>query len=86
MIQEVIYDERHNTYHLFVNGEWYAEGDFDYINRMYENNLEAYEENDFEEYDYDFDYGYESNMPCDTYGMTACSSSCSNYYKCYPNS
>lgn len=22
------------------------------------------------------------NMPCDTYGMLACSHSCPNYYKC----
>ena len=28
------------------------------------------------------DYGYEMNMPCDTYGPCACSSSCPNYIQC----
>ena len=28
------------------------------------------------------DDGYESNMPCDTYGPCACSSSCPNYINC----
>ena len=28
------------------------------------------------------DWGWESNMPCDTYGPAACSSSCANYARC----
>ena len=34
---------------------------------------------DFEEFDIN---DYTDNMPCDTYGMGACSSSCPNYFKC----
>lgn len=30
----------------------------------------------------DEDDGYESNMPCDTYGPAACNSSCANYARC----
>lgn len=40
---------------------------------------------DGEEVEYDWDdttEGYDSNMPCDTYGPCACSSSCPNYIQC----
>lgn len=48
---------------------------------IYSSLLTADEEEDEEDYPYD-DYGYESNMPCDTYGMCA-GSSCSRFYECH---
>ena len=36
------------------------------------------EEDEYE----DEDFGYESNMPCDTYGPLACTPNCSNWQKC----
>ena len=43
---------------------------------------DPWEDEDYEEED---DYGegdYSGNMPCDTYGPLACSSSCPQYYQC----
>lgn len=34
---EIIYNEEKNTYNLFVNNEWYAEGDYEYIDEMVTN-------------------------------------------------
>ena len=39
--------------------------------------LENKDDDEYEEY-----YDDTGNMPCDTYGMCACTSSCSNYPKC----
>lgn len=41
-------------------------------------------ENEIEEEDYfeGEDWGYESNAPCDTYGMCA-GTSCPNFWKCH---
>lgn len=42
------------------------------------------DENEIEEEDYfeGEDWGYESNAPCDTYGMCA-GTSCPNFFKCH---
>ena len=34
---EIIYNKEKQTYNLFVNNEWYAEGDYEYIEKMVEN-------------------------------------------------
>lgn len=34
---EIIYNEEKNTYNLIKDGEWYAEGDYEYIEKMVEN-------------------------------------------------
>lgn len=43
---EIIYNKEKQTYNLFVNNEWYAEGDYEYIEKMVENirNCEIEEE------------------------------------------
>lgn len=38
----------------------------------------------YDEWEGDYAYQEETgNMPCDTYGMAACSRSCSRYYQCH---
>ena len=83
--QEIVFSEERQTWNLFVNGEWYYEGTYEQVEEAMMNNAicdaeEEYSEDEYEE-EYD-DYGYEYNMPCDTYGPAACSSSCPNYAKC----
>ena len=34
---EIIYNEEKGTYNLILNGEWYAEGNYEYIEKMVEN-------------------------------------------------
>lgn len=34
---EIIYNEERGTYNLILNGEWYAEGNYEYIEKMVEN-------------------------------------------------
>jgi hypothetical protein len=34
---EIIYNKEKNTYNLILNGEWYAEGNYEYIEKMVEN-------------------------------------------------
>lgn len=38
MQQEMFYDEDRGTWNLIVDGEWYAEGNYEYIEKMYDNN------------------------------------------------
>ena len=38
MNQEIIYSKERGTYNLIVNGEWYAEGSYEQMEQMYENN------------------------------------------------
>lgn len=38
MQQEMIYSEERGTWNLIVDGEWYAEGNYEYIEKMYDNN------------------------------------------------
>jgi len=38
MQQEMIFSEERGTWNLFVDGEWYAEGNYEYIEKMYDNN------------------------------------------------
>lgn len=38
MQQEIVYSEERGTYNLFVDGEWYAEGTYEYVEAMYDNN------------------------------------------------
>lgn len=55
MQQQMEYSEERGTWNLFVDGEWYAEGTYDLIEGMYENNrmceLEQYDEQYDEHYD-----------------------------------
>lgn len=41
MQQEMIYNEERETWNLFVDGEWYAEGTYEQIEKMYDNNREC---------------------------------------------
>ena len=34
---EIIYNKEKQTYNLILNGEWYAEGNYEYIEKMVEN-------------------------------------------------
>lgn len=52
--QELIYSEERKTWNLFVNGEWYFEGDYEQCADMMWNNAVDDSEDDF--YDYDDDY------------------------------
>ena len=47
-----------------------------------EDNVAYYIDGELVEYDWDVIDDAEMNMPCDTYGMCACSSSCPRYYQC----
>ena len=81
--QTLEYSEERGTWNLFVNGEWYFEGDYEQCSEMMFNN--AVDDND-DYYDDDGDdyedyYEDSGNMPCDDYGMCA-GSSCSNYPRC----
>lgn len=50
---EIIYNEEKNTYNLIKDGEWYAEGSYEYIEEMVTNirNCEIEEEWEFAEED-----------------------------------
>lgn len=52
---EIIYNKEKQTYNLILNGEWYAEGDYEYIEKMVENirkcEIEEDEEWEFAEED-----------------------------------
>lgn len=52
MEQELIFNTEKNTWNLYINGEWYAEGTYEYCNEMMLNNsiYNSYEIN-FEEED-----------------------------------
>ena len=76
--QRLCYSEERNTWNLFVNGEWYFEGNYEQCSEMMMNN--AIDDND-DYYEDDYDDDYAQNMPCDNYGMCA-GTSCSNYPKC----
>lgn len=39
MTQEMIYSEERGTWNLFVDGEWYAEGTWEQMEQMRENNV-----------------------------------------------
>lgn len=47
---EIIYNEEKQTYNLILNGEWYAEGDYEYIDEMVTNirNCEIEEDEEWE--------------------------------------
>ena len=47
---EIIYNEERGTYNLILNGEWYAEGNYEYIEKMVENirKCETEEEKEWE--------------------------------------
>lgn len=47
---EIIYNKEKQTYNLFVNNEWYAEGDYEYIDKMVTNirNCEIEEDEEWE--------------------------------------
>ena len=45
---EIIYNEEKGTYNLILNGEWYAEGNYEYIEKMVENIRECETEEDEE--------------------------------------
>ena len=45
---EIIYNEERGTYNLILNGEWYAEGNYEYIEKMVENIRECETEEDEE--------------------------------------
>lgn len=47
---EIIYNKEKQTYNLFVNNEWYAEGDYEYIEKMVTNirNCETEEDEEWE--------------------------------------
>ena len=45
---EIIYNEEKGTYNLILNGEWYAEGNYEYIEKMDENIRECETEEDEE--------------------------------------
>lgn len=47
---EIIYNEEKNTYNLIKDGEWYAEGDYEYIEKMVTNirNCEIEENEEWE--------------------------------------
>lgn len=38
MQQEMIFSEERGTWNLIVDGEWYAEGKYEDIEKMYDNN------------------------------------------------
>lgn len=75
MQQTIEYNEERKTWNLFVDGEWYFEGDYETCSDMMFNNAADEDE------EYDDMYEYTGNMPCDDYGMCA-GSSCSNYPRC----
>ena len=52
--QELIYSEERGTWNLFVNGEWYFEGEYEQCADMMWNNAADDNEDDF--YDYYDDY------------------------------
>lgn len=91
MTQEIRYSAERDTWNLFVDGEWYAEGDYEYCQKMYDNNLQAecgelFESANEDNYDEDWtdwldDYDYSSNCNCDTYGVCS-GTSCSQYFRC----
>lgn len=43
---EIIYNKEKQTHNLFLNGEWYAEGNYEYIEKMVENIHECENEED----------------------------------------
>ena len=47
---EIIYNEEKNTYNLIKDGEWYAEGNYEYIEKMVTNirNCEIEEDEEWE--------------------------------------
>lgn len=49
MNQELIYSEERGTWNLFVNGEWYFEGDYETCSEMMVNNQVDYYEPDYYE-------------------------------------
>ena len=41
MQQEIIFSPSRGTYNLIVDGEWYAEGTYEQMEQMYENNRDC---------------------------------------------
>lgn len=55
---ELVYSEERGTWNLFVDGEWYKEGDYEQCLSTMENFQYADDEDDYEE-PYDEPYYYE---------------------------
>ncbi|MBO6255297.1 MAG: hypothetical protein J6O49_16925 [Bacteroidaceae bacterium] len=49
----MIYSEERGTWNLIVDGEWYAEGNYEYIEKMYDINRMCEIEDQEARYDYD---------------------------------
>lgn len=49
MNQELIYSKERGTWNLFVNGEWYYEGNYEQCEEMMFNNAYDYYEDEYEE-------------------------------------
>ena len=53
LTQEIIYSEERGTWNLFVNGEWYFEGDYETCSDMMVNNqVDCYEPEEYYEEPY----------------------------------
>ena len=59
MDQMLIFSEERQTWNLFVNGEWYFEGDYETCEEMMMNNAADYYEPEYEPDDYYGDEDYE---------------------------
>lgn len=53
MNQQMIFNEERQTWNLIVDNEWYAEGTYEQMMQMWENNLQCEAEEDDAYYDYD---------------------------------
>lgn len=62
---EMVYSENRDTWNVFVNGEWYFEGNYENANEVYTNCLMSnYEDDDYygdcgDDYDYEEEYDYD---------------------------
>lgn len=61
MIHDIrlVYSEERDTWNLFVDGEWYYEGNYDRCIDMMETFYEDYADDDYVEEPYDEPYYYE---------------------------
>lgn len=85
--QTLEYNKERGTWNLFVNNEWYYEGDYETCSEMMLNNAvdsnDEYYGDDGDDYENNWADYYEEtgNAPCDWSGMCT-GSDCFNYPKC----